>query len=408
MASTFTDASVASGGADPGSTAALSAARYVTYHDLTEHVLATASEEASGRSVKAVRRAVRDAYVDLLKCHNWTRLRRRALLTTNGPYSTGNLSFDLTGGASERLVTLSGGTWPSWAGKGVLIVGTVRYLVDARQGDTLLTLKANSAPAEDVAAGTEYTLVRDTYDLPSDFTRTNRIRNASTLDWLDYVTPSEFGGLADSQETMGTPRAWTVIGDQNVSGKDVLLFYPPPSTEQTFDFIYPALPAAPRLHEHTTGTVSVTADSASVSGVGTNWSQKMVGAVLRFGTATAVPGGPDADDDEQFVEEGVVKSVESTASLTLEEAALNTLAAVKYRISSRLDVAPWMESALRAGAELQFARMMREDGKVIAAAGAAYAQYLVEAKEADGRTVPDVAAPRDLDDRDLVRMGGNY
>jgi hypothetical protein len=130
--------------------------------------------------------------------------------------------------------------------------------------------------------------------------------------------------------------------------------------------------------------------------------------VLRFGTATAVPGGPDADDDEQFVEEGVVKSVESTTSLTLEEAALNTLAAVKYRLSSRLDVAPWMECALQAGSELQFARMMREDGKIIAAAGAAYAQYLVEAKEADRRTVPDPAGGRDLDYRDLVRMGDNY
>jgi len=55
---------------------------------------------------------------------------------------------------------------------------------------------------------------------------------------------------------------------------------------------------------YTTGTVSVTVSSAVVTGVGTNWSNDFIGAIFTI--------------DSQTTAAGIVKSVESTTSLTLE------------------------------------------------------------------------------------------
>ncbi len=90
----------------------------------------------------------------------WSFLRPRQVITTSEPYTTGTVEV------SSGVVTLTGGTFPSWAASGVLAVESGNYRISSRDSDTQITLEDTSV---DVDSGTSYTLGRPEYDLPSGF-----------------------------------------------------------------------------------------------------------------------------------------------------------------------------------------------------------------------------------------------
>ena len=103
------------------------------------------------------------------KAHDWSFLYKQDSISTEAPYSTGTIAFDYTGGTHELQVTLSGGTWPSWAIEGEIEISGTDYGVATRVSDTVILLASNNNPGEDVAASTSYSLHKDDYDLPDDF-----------------------------------------------------------------------------------------------------------------------------------------------------------------------------------------------------------------------------------------------
>ena len=78
----------------------------------------------------------------------------------NDNYTTGAVVYDHTGGASERLLTLSGSgaAYPSWAGSAKVRIGSTTYDVDSRLSDTTLTLSSSSNPGTDVGSSS-YTMI---------------------------------------------------------------------------------------------------------------------------------------------------------------------------------------------------------------------------------------------------------
>lgn len=92
--------------------------------------------------------------------HQWSWMRPVSRFTTSEPYSTGTVQI------ADGVVTLTDGTWPSWAAQGELIVNGRHYPVNTRDDDTQITLHDTSV---DVDSGTDYTLARYLYDLPADF-----------------------------------------------------------------------------------------------------------------------------------------------------------------------------------------------------------------------------------------------
>lgn len=79
-------------------------------------------------------------------------------------YSTGTILYDHSGGASERLVTITGGTLPGWVNTDCAItIGGVRYPIASVLSTTTLTLGASSNnftnnPGADVGPGAAYTV----------------------------------------------------------------------------------------------------------------------------------------------------------------------------------------------------------------------------------------------------------
>jgi hypothetical protein len=92
--------------------------------------------------------------------HRWSFMYPTATLTTVEPYDTGTVTI------VAGVVTLAGGTFPSWAASGELSVGGNTYTVNTRDSDTQVTLDDTSVAA---AAGSTYSLFQSIYDLPDDF-----------------------------------------------------------------------------------------------------------------------------------------------------------------------------------------------------------------------------------------------
>jgi len=107
-----------------------------------------------------IEECIRDGLHDVYTAHSWSFFKPIREIVTTAPYATGTVTV------AAGVVTLSGGTFPSWAAVGVLKIVDDYYDVDSRDGDTQLTLEDTSVT---VAAASAFELGRPEYDLPSTF-----------------------------------------------------------------------------------------------------------------------------------------------------------------------------------------------------------------------------------------------
>lgn len=324
-----------------------------TYKDLTDHLLDYhgGTDEKDARDY---RRAAIEALREVSDGFPWSYYVTSGRLNVTGPVSDGTVAYDATGGAYERLVTLSGSTWPSWAADGVIDLDGFRCEVDRVMDTTRLTLAARSCPPGDVAAGTTYELSRDSYPAPSDFVKPiTELLTEGGCFGPAYIEPGRLG-----QNTL--VRSFTVTGDPNYQGGSAFRFDPPPSEDTSYGYWYRRKPPALSVEGEAAGTLSVTADSATVTGTGTAFSAKHVGCVLRLSGDGTVPTG-EAGANPASVER-IVTDVASVTSLTVDAAYSATAAGRGFILSSPVDVADYMRDYLLRCAEyrLHFYRNRQE------------------------------------------------
>jgi hypothetical protein len=112
-----------------------------------------------------------DQTVDILQCikdglhrvysaHEWSFFRPLKDISTTAPYATGTVTI------AAGVVTLTGGTFPSWAADGILRVSSNYYSISLRNSGTSLTLDDTSVT---VAAATAYSLGRPEVPLDDSF-----------------------------------------------------------------------------------------------------------------------------------------------------------------------------------------------------------------------------------------------
>lgn len=92
--------------------------------------------------------------------HEWSFLKPIVTIDTSAPYSTGTVAV------ASGVVTLTGGTFPSWAANGDLVVASQTLEVSTRDSSTQVTLVDTSIT---VSSGASYSLVCPRYSLPSGF-----------------------------------------------------------------------------------------------------------------------------------------------------------------------------------------------------------------------------------------------
>lgn len=352
--------------------------------DVIERLLDFAGADDGGdAALRKARRALQDAIREFPGLHRWAYQYTHGRLQLKGSYSTGTVAYN----SSTRALTLSGGTWPAWAGSADVRIGDVVSEVATRDSNTVLTLSSTVCPGADITAGAAYVVYQDSYILPDDYLAQDSAVAESSFGNLEYVHPSSHLWATRAAEQSGTPVYWTVVNDRYTAGRFALRVFPFPDEDQTLDFIYQRRMrrvifdgAAP---ESSGGTVSITNGSAVIAGSGTDFDDDMVGATLRVsGTSSELPTGVEGGNRAAF--ESKILSVSSATSLTVADNAAETLTGVAYRISDPIDLEEGtMATALCWQAIKHLANELRmKDREVI---NSTAVERLVAAKEHDAR-----------------------
>lgn len=309
-----------------------------TFKDLTDH-LEDYLSGSSEKDARDYRRAAVQALSELANIHPWSFYVTAGRLNVHGPYSEGTVGYS----ASSRTVSLTGGTFPSWAVDGVIDLDGFRSEVIDQPSATSLTLAPGNSPPSDIPAGTKYVLSRDSYLVPENWGRAlTGLRIANSVYYgPEYVEPNQ---LRDDLRF-----TYTIAGSPNYQGRLAFRFDPPPNKDESYDYWYRRNPRDLRVEGYCEGTVSATQGSSSVSGSGTAFSGVHVGTIFRMSSNQDVPTGVAGDNVSEL--ERVVLEVNSGTSLTLDGPLPETVSGRGYILSDPVDVSPYMLDALLRCAE---------------------------------------------------------
>lgn len=326
------------------------------FQDLVDHLVDLADGGVQDRELRMFRRAAQSALEEIISVRPWQYFYRHGRVPLVAPYSTGTVVYDHTGGTYERMLTLSGGTWPSWAAYGRVKIGTVVHVIDRRISDTVVTLDALVNPGADVSS-TTYSVFRSHYSLPGDFRSmcVPDFENGNRAAW--YAEQRHWLTMERYLLTNGSPVNFTVQNDPHLPGGFVLTVEPYPTAAETVDFMYQGGPVELRHSGYETnsrvGTVTATAGSGTVSGTSTAFAQDMVGEFIRFQSGTDYPTGIAGENP--YTEQHQIASVSNATTLTLVTTPSASYTAKKYCISTPVDVDRTLFEALLRNTEFQAA-----------------------------------------------------
>jgi hypothetical protein len=328
---------------------------YLAYFDLVESLIVSSYGGPQDAEQRDIRSAILKAYNEVTTIRDWSHYQSHGRVITDAPYQTGTVSYN----TSTRELTLTGGTWPTWATFGHVRIGTRIAVVSARTSSTVLTLDAGVTFPETITSQ-PYVLYRLLYPLPADFR--NLDEPTSEYNWSSglYVSPDEALKIERVARSTGLPYHWTVLPNPNGSGWVIkLLGYP--TRVETVDFMYrrTARPLKYSGHEANSraGTIARTGDAVTLSGA-TTFVSGFVGSILRVGDTSLHPG--PAESLNPWVSESEITAVGSTTSLTTADS--GTIASsTKYLITDPCDIAPHMQPVLDAACQYYLARIRGKD-----------------------------------------------
>lgn len=187
--------------------------------------------------------AIEDGLRRFYGARDWHFLNPSTSLSTVAPYSTGTITV------ASGVVTLSSGTFPSWAASGELTIDAtgITYEVSTRDSNTQVTLVDTSVTQ---ATASNYEIAQTIYSLPDDFGgmkgefiyRTGTQVSRSALKQLDPVTlrtiRQERRYSAPPEHFCIFPNAYDSSDGQRFS----IEFLPAPDAAYKFYYYYVANP----------------------------------------------------------------------------------------------------------------------------------------------------------------------
>lgn len=361
----------------------------LTFQDAVDHVLEAFECDNAGLLKRQARRAVRIAYRKLADLHRWSYYHRRRQIVTVPSQGDGTAAYDHEGGASPRLVTLSGATVPEDVRFYQLILGQNIYAIESYESSTTFTLTQDSNPGEDVDA-TTYTLFRGHYPLPVDFRRAMPLVEIANSFFPDYVTPEELLTSLVGNYQPGRPRSYTIRNAGEFYGGMCIEFAPPPSDARTYDFICEVTGRPLRTLKDTGGTATVNGGSRTftLSGGG-SLKAAHEGCIIRFSSTATEPTGLDGNEelDNPYFAQRVIESVDSASTGTLDAVVSDDgLANVGYTISDPIDVeSQSMLNLFWSLCEAAFVRLRKYDPKDRMEREMSAQRELISAMGADNR-----------------------
>lgn len=162
--------------------------------------------------------------------HSW--LQTDGQLAFQAYYATGTITLT----QDSAIVTLDGGTFPTWAARGNILYGGQFFKVTSRDSDTQVTI--NTTWAQATVAGVSYVLYQDAYDLPSNCLVFNKALPGTGWGW--GPDPISFASLRVYQTSMNVqspqPSCFAIKEDQ-------IIVWPYPSQTRNWAIVYYRRPA---------------------------------------------------------------------------------------------------------------------------------------------------------------------
>lgn len=362
-----------------------------TLQDSIEHIVDYLGGNPGDQVQRDAKRAAFDALRDLANAHRWSYHYTHGRVLTSAPYATGTVSYDHTGGTYERMLTLTGGTWPDWVKYGQIRIGSDSsavaggpiYEVDEMKSASIVTLDEQLNPGADIAAGTAFSLYRDAYILPSNFIAQDEGLYQDNFADMKFVHPRHWLRTSRYVYTAGVPRFFSIIGDHNGQGRMCLHVFPAPDASKSIDFVYQRRPGNLLIDSYSAGTVSVSAGSRAVTGSGVAWKSSMLKCSIRFSSDSTVPTSETGIAPFDF--ETTIIGITDSSNLILQDEAPSDYSATAYVISSVVDIEPGaMLTAYKRGLEKQVSigRVLKDKPS----ARALYDEAIASAKDADSRS----------------------
>ncbi|MHC4178259.1 MAG: hypothetical protein ACYSWU_12180 [Planctomycetota bacterium] len=295
-------------------------------------------------SQAVIRGAITSAYEEIATAHRWSFLQRHGRIVVNARQTGTTAVYDHTGGASERLLTVSGDdTLPTaWAEDAAIRFGDDDIVCDIESylTTTTATLDAQMNPGADVAASS-YVLYQRWARLPSDFVAFTGPFGETNWRLGQEISLSEMLGMDRYNSSSGDIRYYAIGDVPDLYGRKALYLYPQMDSTRTIDFHYLRRPRELRFTGHDSsdivGTVAVTSGSGAVTGTSTVFRTEHVGSIFRQGdSATVAPTGRIGATP--FVEERSVSAFTSTTAITLDGNIQTTRSGKKYRITDPIDL----------------------------------------------------------------------
>lgn len=361
-----------------------------TAKDLQDQLLDFLGSDPGASATSITRRAMLQAMREFATAARWVYLQVAGRLFMNGQYTTGTLAFFASDGTYPNQVTLTpdpvlGGSWPSWARYGYLRLNSITSKVGNVISPTILQLQTPLTYAADTAAGTGFTLYRDTYTLPPDFVMSDNMMAETIWGALEYVTPAKWASWNRFRESYGVPKWYTVMGDPDVPGRLCVRVFPFPDTDATLDFVYSRKPRDLAVFDLNIGTATVNAIATptTITLDHAVLTSQHIGSVIRLAADSS--GAPDGIEGlAPYFYEGNILSVVSSTVCIVDAAVPSSLNGVSYRISDPIDLEDYaMYTAYVRCCEKHVAaqRLMKNAPQ----AAKAYQDALICALEADAR-----------------------
>ena len=284
---------------------------YLTYFDLVESLIVSSSGGPQDAEQRDIRSAIHKAYNELTTIKDWAYYHVHGRVITQAPYGTGTVT------SASNVVTLTGGTWPSWAASGAYLkVGDEVCRVASRTSnsvivlDPTLTLKAN-------VTSQPYTLYRTVYPLPADFR--NMDEPSDEYNWWSgmYLSPDEAMKVERVNNSTGEPYHWTIIKDPDSTGWAIKLIGYPTKVE-TIDFTYRRTPRAIRYSGHEAASRFTALSRAAANLVYSSvepFSASMIGSVLRLSSSADMPG--PVESMSPYAQEAVITAFTPSSSVSV-------------------------------------------------------------------------------------------